>query len=151
MGEVDVHVLGPVEVVAHGQVLSLARGAVPALLSALAVSPNQVVPTQALAEAVWTERLPEHPRAALQTAVARLRRLVGDGFIETLPSGYRFRAETSSLDLLRFEQLGAAADRQQAPADALTGLTGALGLWRGHPLQNVGSPALLDGAAARLT
>jgi DNA-binding SARP family transcriptional activator len=151
MGKLDVHVLGPVEVIAHGQVLPLGRGTVTDLLAALAVSPNRVLPAQVLAETVWHERLPEHPRAALQTAVARLRRLVGDGFIETLPSGYRFRAETSSLDLLRFEQLVAAADRQQAPADALTALTGALALWRGHPLQNVGSPTLLDGAAARLT
>jgi hypothetical protein len=105
MGELDVHVLGPVEVIAHGQVLPLGRGTVTDLLAALAVSPNRVLPAQALAETVWHERLPEHPRAALQTAVARLRRLVGDGFIETLPSGYRFRAETSSLDLLRFEQV----------------------------------------------
>ena len=151
MGEVDVHVLGPVEVVAHGQVLPLAGGTVTDLLAALAVSPNQAVPTQALAEMVWTERLPEHPRAALQTAVARLRRLIGAGFIETLPSGYRFRAEEDSLDLLRFGQLVAAADQQEAPAHALATLGDALGLWRGHPLENVGSSSLLNGAASRLT
>jgi DNA-binding SARP family transcriptional activator len=151
MGEVDVHVLGPVEVVADGQVLPLARGTVTDLLAALAVSPNQVVPTQTLAEAVWPERLPEHPRAALQTAVARLRRLIGAGFIETLPAGYRFRAEAGSLDLLRFGRLMAAADRQEAPGDALATLSDALGLWRGHPLENVGSPSLLEGTAPCLT
>ena len=109
MGEVDVHVLGPVEVVAHGQVLPLAGGTVTDLLAALAVSPNQVVPAQALAETVWTERLPQHPRAALQTAVARLRRMIGHDVIETLPSGYRFHGHADRLDLLRFEQLRSAA------------------------------------------
>jgi DNA-binding SARP family transcriptional activator len=151
MGEVDVHVLGPVEVVAHGQVLPLARGTVTDLLAALAVSPNQAVPAQTLAETVWPERPPEHPRAALQTTVARLRRLIGSGFIETLPSGYRFQAEAGSLDLLRFGQLVGAADRQEAPGDALATLSDALGLWRGHPLENVRSPFLLDGAASYLT
>lgn len=50
MGELDVHVLGPVEVIAHGQVLPLGRGTVTDLLAALAVSPNRVLPAQALAE-----------------------------------------------------------------------------------------------------
>jgi DNA-binding SARP family transcriptional activator len=151
MGELDVHVLGPVEVIAHGRVLPLARGTLTDLLAALAVSPNQPVPAKALAETVWHARSPEHPRAALQSAVARLRRLVGAAVIETLPAGYCFRAEAGSLDLLRFEELVARAGRQQEPGEALELLSGAIGLWRGHPLENVGSPALLDGAAPRLT
>jgi DNA-binding SARP family transcriptional activator/tetratricopeptide (TPR) repeat protein len=151
MGNLDFHVLGPVEVIADGRVVTIGRGTLTDLLATLIVSPNQVVSLETLTATVWHARSPQHPRAALQSAIARLRRMIGDGFIETMPSGYRFRAEADCLDLLRFEQSLAAADQQQTPEAALAALTQAVGLWRGAPLENVGSPALLNGAVPRLT
>lgn len=93
---------------------------------------------------------PQRPRATLQSAVARLRRTIGGGFIETQPSGYRFSAESSSLDLPKFRQAAGAAQERRAE-DALARLSEAIGLWRGTPLDNVSSPVLLNGAVPRLT
>jgi DNA-binding SARP family transcriptional activator/Tfp pilus assembly protein PilF len=131
--------------------MALGRGTLTDLLATLVMSPNQIVPTETLIETVWHTRLPAHPRATLHSAVARLRRMIGGDFIETLPSGYRFRADEDCLDLLKFEQLLAAADRQQEAEGALAMLTEAVELWHGAPLADVGSPALLNDAVPRLT
>lgn len=151
MGDLDFRVLGPVEVFHDGHPVPLGRGTLVNLLAALAVSPNQIISADTLTETVWHDRPPQNPRATLQSAIARLRRTIGGDFIETLPSGYRFRATADSLDLLRFEQLRAAADHEQSPKVALGLVTEAIGLWRGAPLENVGSPALLNRAAPSLT
>jgi DNA-binding SARP family transcriptional activator len=151
MDELDFRVLGPVEVIAEGRVLPLGRGSATDLIAALVVSADQVLSAEALAGMVWPARSPQHPRAALQSAIARLRRTIGGGFIETVSAGYRFRADADRVDLLRFEQLLAAADHQADQEAALAGLTEALGLWRGTPLENVASTALLTSAAPRLT
>ena len=150
MGELSFRVLGPVEVLRDGCPVMVGRGALVDLLATLVLSANQVVAMDTLAETVWHSRSPRHPKAALQSAVARLRRMIGHDVIETLPSGYRFHGHADRLDLLRFEQLRSAAREQ--PAEAAFGLlTEALGLWRGAPLENVVSPVLLTGAAPRLT
>ncbi|MGH3120582.1 MAG: BTAD domain-containing putative transcriptional regulator, partial [Streptosporangiaceae bacterium] len=150
MSELDFRVLGPVEVIADGRVLPLGSGVLTDLLAALAVVPDQVVSARSLAETVWYERGPVHPRQALQSAVARLRRVVGSEYIETLPSGYRLRAQADQLDLIRFERLVAAAGRQREPRAAVAVLAQAVGLWRGTPLENVSSPVLLNSAVPRL-
>lgn len=150
MGNLEFHVLGPVEVISDGIPLALGRGKSLDVLATLLASPNQVVTTDTLTHTVWHSRLPLNPRGTLHSVVARLRRLMGSEYIDTLPSGYRFRVEADLLDLLRFEQLVAAADRQRSE-DAFALLTEAIGLWRGAPLANVGLPALLNGVVSRLT
>ncbi|MBV9382888.1 MAG: tetratricopeptide repeat protein [Streptosporangiaceae bacterium] len=151
MGDLNFRVLGPVEVIRNGRVVPLGRGTLRDLLAALIVSPNQIVSAETLTETVWCARPPAHPRATLQSAIARLRRMIGGDRIETLPSGYRFRAEAADLDLLAFERLLRTADQERTAEDALAALTEAVGLWRGAPLENVVSPALLNSAAPRLT
>ncbi|MBV9450635.1 MAG: tetratricopeptide repeat protein [Streptosporangiaceae bacterium] len=151
MTEVEFRVLGPVEAVRDGRLLALSRGTLLDLLAALLISSNQVVGVESLAETVWYGRSPVHPRATLQSAVARLRRTIGGDFIETFPSGYRFRAEADYLDLLRFERLRTMADAAETTEDAVAALAEAVELWRGPPLHNVDSPSLLNEAAPRLT
>ena len=151
MTEVEFRVLGPVEAVRDGRLLALGRGTLLDLLAALLMSSNQVVAVESLAETVWHGRSPVHPRATLQSAIARLRRTIGGDFIETFPSGYRFRAGADSLDLLRFERLRAMADAGETAEDAVAALAEAVELWRGPPLHNVDSPSLLNEAVPRLT
>ncbi|MGH3164370.1 MAG: BTAD domain-containing putative transcriptional regulator, partial [Trebonia sp.] len=150
MTDLNLRVLGPVEAFRNGRPVALGRGKLTDLLATLAVSPNQVISTDTLIQTVWHARSPQRPQATLHSAVARLRQLIGSEFIETHPMGYRLHADASSLDLLRFKQAVAAARQQPTAGDALTLLTEAIGLWRGTPLENVSSPALLDIPAGRL-
>jgi DNA-binding SARP family transcriptional activator len=144
-------VLGPVRVLRGGEPVSVGSGTPLDLLAALLVNPNELVPSDALIETVWHERLPAHPRAALHNAIARLRRALGADLIETQPRGYRLRSDADHLDLLKFEQLTVAADRAASVAAAEAALAEALGLWRGGPLRNVESAVLLSTAVPRLT
>jgi DNA-binding SARP family transcriptional activator len=150
MNDLDFRILGPVEVFRDGHSLPLGRGKLTDLFATLAVSPNQVVSIGALTETVWHIQAPERPRAALHSAVARLRQIIGHGFIETHSSGYRFSVQSSSFDLFKFSQITAAARQEQRAQDALDLLTEAIGLWRGTPLENVTSPVLLNSAVPRL-
>jgi DNA-binding SARP family transcriptional activator/tetratricopeptide (TPR) repeat protein len=150
MADLEFRVLGPVTVFKSGRPAPLARGKLTDLLAMLAVSPNQVVSAENLTETVWHDRPPQHPLGTLQSAITRLRQLIGAEFIETHPLGYRLRATADSLDLLRFKQAVTAAEQEQDGDDAFTLLTQAIGLWRGAPLENVSSPALLDTATPRL-
>jgi len=151
MGDAVFRVLGPVQVIRDGaEVTSLDRGTLTDLLAALIVSPGQLIAADTLIETVWHDQPAAHPRAALHSAVARLRRMIGGDFIQTFGPGYRFRADADQVDLLTFGRLRAAAARQESGA-ALAALTEALELWRGTPLENVVSPVLLTEAVPRLT
>jgi DNA-binding SARP family transcriptional activator len=86
--------------------------------------------------------------------VARLRRVLGEDLVETAPLGYRLRAESFQVDLLRFRACVADAARAAAAgadADALAALDDAVLLWRGAPLSNLDSPALQAEAVPQLT
>ncbi|HEX3964261.1 MAG TPA: tetratricopeptide repeat protein [Trebonia sp.] len=151
MDDMDFRLLGPVAVFRDGRPVPLGRGTLLDLLATLMVSPNQVITVSTLTETVWHDRTPRHPQAALHSVVARLRQLIGGAFIETLPMGYRFRADAGSVDLLKHEQLVEVAEQEKPAEDALRLLSDAIGLWRGAPLENVGSTVLLNKAVPRLT
>jgi len=141
----ELQVLGPVEIMRAGQPVALPGRTATIIVAGLALSPNRIVPNDALIGWIWGARQPASPRAALQSAVSRLRRLVGDDLIETAGPGYRMRASAEQLDLLRFLELtdtAADAATDGAPERALISLDRALRLWRGFPLSNVVSPRL---------
>jgi DNA-binding SARP family transcriptional activator len=146
--------MGPVEVLRGGrQMLVPGRTAI-VVLTGLLLSPDRVVPVDTLIEWRWGTGLPAHPLAALHSGIARLRRLLGDDLVETVPLGYRLRAEGAQLDMLRFRELVSAATVAAATGaaqDAAAFLGQAVGLWRGTPLSNVDSPALMREAAPGLT
>jgi DNA-binding SARP family transcriptional activator len=142
---VEFRVLGPVEVLRGGVPEALPGRTTTIILAGLALSPNRIVPNDTLIDWIWGARLPARPRAALQSGISRLRRLVGEDLVETAGLGYRLRAAAGQLDLVRFRELvatGARAVDEGAPERALASLDGALRLWRGFPLSNVDSPAL---------
>jgi DNA-binding SARP family transcriptional activator len=141
----ELQVLGPIEVVRSGVPVVLPGRTTTIILAGLALSPNRIVPNDTLIDWTWGARLPARPRAALQSGISRLRRLVGEEIVETAGLGYRLRASAEQLDLLRFNELvatGARAADDGAPERALVSLDRALRLWRGYPLSNVDSPAL---------
>jgi DNA-binding winged helix-turn-helix (wHTH) protein len=98
-------VLGPLEVEADDGRLSLPGQRARALLTALLLEPNSVVPGYRLVEALWGEEPPDAPANALQQVVARLRARLGPvgTAIVTRPPGYLLVADATFIDAQRFE------------------------------------------------
>lgn len=112
------------------------------LLACLAVCAGEVVSTDKLADRMWGEDLPAHPRNVLHTYVRRLRLLLGHQVIETVPGGYLMRISRDNVDLLRFRDLvrraresaGEGAEDHELPL-----LRQALSLRRGEPFEDLNS------------
>ncbi|MDF3051615.1 MAG: AfsR/SARP family transcriptional regulator, partial [Pseudonocardia sp.] len=128
-------VLGPLEVEADDGRLSLPGQRARALLTALLLEPNSVVPGYRLVEALWGEEPPDAPANALQQVVARLRARLGPvgTAIVTRPPGYLLVADATFIDAQRFESdyRAARAVWSTDPARAGALLDDALRLWRG--------------------
>jgi predicted ATPase/DNA-binding SARP family transcriptional activator len=122
------------------------------LLAALALDAPHLVVRDRLADAVWGDDLPSSWVKVLQNCISQLRRRLGQGAIESGPSGYRLDLPPEEIDAVRFERLVAVAERELAldpsKADAL--LDEAEQLWRGTPYLDLEhwSPAM--GTVSRL-
>ena len=137
----EIHLLGPVELVVDGAVAPLP--AKPrALLTLLALHRNEVVSMDRIVEDIWEGDPPETAVKAAQIYVSQLRKLVGER-LESRAPGYRLVVEPGELDVDRFEELAAAGA-------ALPQLDEALALWRGPALADVSDLAFAQGEAARL-
>jgi len=126
-------VLGPLEVEVDG-VPGTPPGRGPrALLTALLLRPNKVVPAYALARSIWGEELPGQVDKALHQVVARVRRALGahSAAVVTRPPGYLLAVDESAIDAARFEARYRAAQSTEDAATAVVLLQEALALWRG--------------------
>jgi predicted ATPase/DNA-binding SARP family transcriptional activator len=104
------------------------------LLTALAAHLGQSVDVARLADMVWADEVPADPAGAVQTHVARLRRLLPGGIrLTTSPDGYRLDADRESVDVTAFADHLAAATTLDDPAARRDRLGAALALWRGSP------------------
>jgi DNA-binding SARP family transcriptional activator len=118
------------------------------LLTALAAHLGRPVDVGLLAELVWPDGAPADPAGAVQTNVARLRRLLPDGLrLETTPEGYRLLADRASLDVTAFVDELAAAGAAEAAEARLDLLGSALARWRGCPYAELDHPSLHPEAA----
>jgi DNA-binding SARP family transcriptional activator/Tfp pilus assembly protein PilF len=148
--------LGPVMVRCDGIELPLRRGSQRALLAALLLKANRVVPADAIAEILWDCRPPPSAPAAIRNHVLRLRRTLGKAGSErviTCPRGYLIQVSAGELDVSQFEDLlGAAraAARSASWDQAAARADSALSLWRGEPLTDVESAALAQREIPRL-
>ncbi|MFD4640478.1 BTAD domain-containing putative transcriptional regulator [Lentzea sp. NPDC058436] len=144
--------LGPMEVRLGGSAVVLRAGKHRALLAALLLRPNRVVPVTELVEHVWGDAPPARTRGTLQTYVMRLRAALGDpSLIQTAADGYRMRVDPLAVDAHRFAD---AAARGRASTDLVTArkaFAEALELWRGPVLSDVPSETLYSEHAPRLT
>jgi DNA-binding SARP family transcriptional activator/tetratricopeptide (TPR) repeat protein len=143
---VEFGVLGPLQVNGSDVVLPAKARAV---LAALLLNANRVVPVSTLIDALWDDEPPPSARTTLQGYIKHLRRnvdLQARERLVTRPSGYLITVAPGELDLDRFisecEHARAAAARYDWPEAART-FEKALALWRGAPLADVPS-ALLE-------
>jgi DNA-binding SARP family transcriptional activator/tetratricopeptide (TPR) repeat protein len=138
----EFRVLGPLGVWVEGREIVIAAGRHRTLLAALLLRANRVVAMEWLVRVVWGEELPGDARAAVQTYVRRLRRVLGDEVIRTQPPGYVVAATVDELDLAWFDHLLAMARQVSDPRSEAGLLAQALALWEGPPLSNVESELL---------
>jgi DNA-binding SARP family transcriptional activator len=132
-------VLGPLEISVGESVLKIAAPRQRALLAQLLLNVNRTSSASGLIEGIWGDFLPEHPDAALQILVCRLRqalgaaapRLVRDG------TGYRIEAANDELDLTLARSCfarGVQAMREARMASAASAFDASLAWWTGEAL-----------------
>jgi DNA-binding SARP family transcriptional activator len=127
-----------------------------ALLAALLLSPNQVVPVERLVAELWTNTPPASVNGLLVGYVWRLRRVMRDTagtVLVTRPPGYLLAVPDGTLDVHGYEALTAAGRAALAAEDvagAAAMFTEALALWRGVPFADVAPTPAVMAEAARL-
>src|ERR1044071_6455710 len=122
----DFRILGPLEVVADGQTITLGGQKHRAVLGMLLLEPNQVVSTGRLIDAVWEDRPPETAAKAVQVYVSQLRKLLGSDRLVTRAPGYRVQVADGELDVDRVRRLVDEGAFDEALAH-----------WRGVPLSDL--------------
>lgn len=163
-GDVEVRILGPLEVEINGQQVRFGPQQC-VLLAVLLLEAGRVVPNGRLVELLWGQAAPERVAATLRSHVLHLRRalepdrpagakptmLVTEGVGEG--AGYALRIRPEQLDAVRFEQLvdeGRAALADGDPRTAVERLRAGLALWRGPALADVADRPFALREVARL-
>ena len=133
----EFRILGPLEVLEQGHVLSLGGVRQRTLLALLLTRPNEMVSADRLIDELWGAEPPRKAANALQNHISQLRKAFAPReAIVTQDPGYMIRVGPDELDLLRFELLVEEAEHEP-PESAAGRLREALELWRGPPLANI--------------
>jgi len=155
--DVDLRLLGPLEVVADGTLVDLGPPKQRAVLAVLLLHAGEIVGSDQLIEQVWGEHPPRTAAHSVQLYVSELRKALepvnGGPVIETRPPGYVLRAEPERIDVYRFERLvdeGDQALRARDPTRAERSIGEALSLWRGAPLSEFAYDEFAQPAIRRL-
>ncbi|GGV73819.1 hypothetical protein GCM10010294_36490 [Streptomyces griseoloalbus] len=142
--------LGPIEVVDHGEQVPLGGTKQRATLGFLLLQTNKVVATSHLMNALWGyDDVPATARKILQNAVYGLRNILSAGRVKgdpgaaallTQPPGYMMRVDPERVDLQLFHKWVVQGREQLARGDAESAsalLRDALALWRGPALADL--------------
>jgi class 3 adenylate cyclase len=135
--ELDLRLLGPLEVLRHGAGVGIGGPKPRGLLAALGLEPGRVVSVDQLVENLWPGEPPDTAAHAVQVYVSQLRKSLGTATIATRAPGYVLEIDPSCLDVHRFIRLAAEGREALAAGDAAaasTILRDALALWRGPAL-----------------
>lgn len=151
----DFLLLGPLEVRRGDQPIDLGGARQRALLAALLVRSGEVVPADRLVDELWGGGALADPANALQAAMSRLRRALGDQgpLIAVRPPGYVIEPAADQIDIERFEQSVARGRSLLAAGDleaAASTLGEALAMWRGPVLSDLADLPFVVPLAARL-
>jgi DNA-binding SARP family transcriptional activator len=149
----EFRILGPLETWNEGREVSLGGPKQRALLAALLLRANEVVPADRLIDELWGEDSPEDAPTALRVNVSRLRKALPQDVLTTRSPGYVVRVEPDAFDLHRFELLvdeGRSLLARGLAAEASERLRDALSLWRGPPLADFAYESFAQAAIVRL-
>jgi predicted ATPase/DNA-binding SARP family transcriptional activator len=149
---VEFRVLGRTQVLDGGRELAIGGAQRRALLAALLVDANAVVPVDRLVDVLWPMGAPMSAAQTVQSHVSQLRKLLGPARIVTEPRGYRVVTDGAQLDAAEFEGDVEVARRQLSsdPAAAVASLERALGRWRGRAFDDADGSERAAAEAARL-
>jgi WD40 repeat protein/DNA-binding SARP family transcriptional activator len=154
----DFHILGSLEVIAEGRVVTVSGSKQQALLALFLLHANETLSTDRLVEELWGRRPPATAAKTLQVHVSRLRKTLAngngsDGLLVTRDHGYQLKLDPERLDAYRFERLVAEGRAELAAGRAeraAVTLERALSMWRGPALGDFGYEPFAEREAARL-
>ena len=148
----QVRILGPIEVeLPGGRRADVPRGRTLAFLALLLTRHGAALHVDRIVDELWEQRAPQHARAAVQVLASRLRAAAGDDLVAYEGGGYA--ARPAELDADRFQAAARRGREELAagdPAAAAATLRGALELWRGAALADVGDARFAQPEIARL-
>jgi DNA-binding SARP family transcriptional activator len=154
--EAEFRLLGPVDLVLGEESMPLGGPRSKALLAALLLDTDRVVPVDGLIDAAWGIEAPGGARVQVQNRISTLRKILQsiqlNTVIESAGGGYRIRSTSVRMDLAAFRQLERAARQAVAQGELLRAadhLGAALALWRGPALLGLDSPRM-EAASRRL-
>ena len=153
----DVRLLGPVEVVRDGAVVTLGPPKQRTAATLLLLYANRPVPVSRFVDELWPAAPPRSAVANIRTYLSRLRAALGDGAtlsVRRHESGYVLDAVRCRFDLDEFASHAAAGDAALVSADvagAATAYAAALAQWWGEPFEGVPLGPKLDAVRAELT
>ena len=128
---VEFRILGPFEIVGPNGAISLGGAQPRRILAALLADPGRALTYARLLEVLWPNGDgPDNARRSAISYVSRLRSAIGECYVETTESGYRFVAHDATVDADRFTELLADAS-SATPGQAVALLDEALALYRG--------------------
>ncbi len=129
-------VLGPLTVTSgDGTAVALRGDLQRRLVAALLLHANRPLATDAVADLLWGDGLPDDTAGAVQTHVSRLRRVLPPGTLVYGDGGYYLDLSNDELDSDQFDRMvteGIQA-RRATPEEAIEWFDAALALWRGAP------------------
>lgn len=137
----EIRVLGPVAVYAHGTAVPLGPRKRRYLLALLALEVNRALPVQRIVDLMWPTAPPRTAVHAVRVSASSLRAaLHGLAAVDAEGGGYVLRADPMAVDAHRFRHLVTQAAQAADDAEKADLLDEALGLWRGDALAGVVPP-----------
>ncbi|MEV0427824.1 BTAD domain-containing putative transcriptional regulator [Micromonospora sp. NPDC050495] len=149
--EINVRLLGPVELSVDGRHLTPGSAKRRTVLASLALEANHPVSLRRLAGMVWSDP-PSSAVANLRSHAAALRQAVGERLLAR-PQAYELRLAPHELDVTVFQRLaeeGRSRLSAHDPAGAVESLAAALARWRGAAGDGLTSGAALENCCASL-
>ena len=152
-GDLEIRLLGPIEVRRGGQPVAIGGRRQQHLLALLAIEAGRFITANRLIEELRGDQSVDVAPVTLRAQVSRLRSALGGGSaIRGSIAGYSLVVEPAAVDAIRFEGLVRDARRFLArnPQRAAAAAAAALGLWRGDPFGELGGDGRLGVEATRL-
>lgn len=146
---IEFRILGPLEVIADGEMVPLGGAKQRALLALLLLRPNEAVSVGRIVDELWGERAPATAAKNVQVYVSHLRKALGEGVVVTQAPGYALQVADGGIDAQQAERALVLA-ASKPPAERAAVLNAALGLWRGVPLADLDDVPFAQAEARRL-